>query len=75
MPSYSPVVISVTETAVLTVLMHVTPFPNGTTATRFETVGDKAMTTSDEAMMALPTNESPTDGFTASASTTEEYVF
>ncbi|EMD84949.1 hypothetical protein COCC4DRAFT_35084 [Bipolaris maydis ATCC 48331] len=72
MPSYSPVVISVTETAVLTVLMHVTPFPNGTTATRFETVGDKAMTTSDEAMMALPTNESPTDGFTASASTTED---
>lgn len=80
MPSYSQIVQTFTETAVLTVLMHVTPFPNGTTATRFETLGHKAMTTSDEVMTAFPTdesttNESTTDESTTNAFITEEYVF
>ncbi|EUC41491.1 hypothetical protein COCMIDRAFT_106002, partial [Bipolaris oryzae ATCC 44560] len=67
MPPYSQIVETVTETAVLTVLMHVTPFPNGTTATRFETLSDKAMTTSDEVMVASSIDES-----TTTASTTED---
>lgn len=74
MPSYSQIVQTFTETAVLTVLMHVTPFPNGTTATRFETLGHKAMTTSDEVMTAFPTDESTTNESTTDESTTNAFI-